>query len=489
MAEKVKDWGEIRLALVDKRIDRKSYGSIPNTGEIELVRHWPEIHDSQCPDVVAFLDAFTDTGNTEQQKYVTDPIAGKGPRGGEDAVYQGNWRLIGNYYDTERKGTPGVWQILRKDWITALDWTDAKLLEGEDRDTANGGSAIHLMVEIDGVAPASAQDLALAFRTGSPFTNPTIQGKQRTGVFYCLWSQPKQMPNDGAYSITAILSQRHGYLKGYADYGSIEPEDVYQLLHVPTKIVQSLIDGADPVSGVTYKVAGSTVIANYSQPENTWDLTFRQTDLTKIEGTEITIAEDCFSTTKQMPYFNLTPTEVAAIPMTFAQGVLKRLQATITRWKDKWNATLITVTAKTVTDTTFEVNDAGVTYTHRIAWNKASPPSSIGGATTNARYISAPSRNPDCTWNYHYVTWPAADKWTSGSFGQWQSVYRQQNEPVTGRRAWYRKTTYSYVTVEVVASCALAYGGTRQPQPCGNGNWLKMTEVEGDNIWVFDSYV
>lgn len=482
MPDTVKDWAIARLILEGKHIDRKSYGSIPNTGELELVRYWPEITETQCPDVVKFLDAFTDPGNTTAQTFVVNPVAGKGVRGGEDAVYQGTWRLIGNYYDTERKGTPGVWQVLRKDWITALAWTDAQLIEGEDRDTANGGTAIHLMVEIGGIDPEKAQELSEAVRTGSPYTDPTIQGKKRTGVFYCLWSQPKQMPNDGAYKITAILSQRHGYLKGYADYGSTEPEDVYQLLHVPTEIVQSLIDAPDPVSGVTYKVAGSTVIANYSQPENTWDLTFRQTVLTKIEGAEITSEEDCFSITKQQPYFNLTPAEVTALSASTNPcsnvGVLKRIQASITKWKDKWNATLVTVSAKTVTDVTFTVKDNGITYTHTIAWNKLLCPATFGNATTNAKLISSPTRNQDCTWNYHYVTWPAnLDEHTSGSVVTITLSYRQGKDPAgSGKPCWLIATTQNTTQYTVVATCDAAWAlfPTEKPVRLDSGVWLAI---------------
>ena len=169
-----------RRALENKFIDRFKYETVPQSDEFELWRHWPEIHDSQCEEVCRFLDQYTDPNNSKAQLWVKDPVAGKG-NDGNNAVYQGTWRLVGNYYDTERRGTPGVWQILRKGFATTIKDDEWRSVASRGDPNTAGFQIRRVLKFVDPLSLPTAFIDALKGQT--TVTTPWIDRKQYVGKY------------------------------------------------------------------------------------------------------------------------------------------------------------------------------------------------------------------------------------------------------------------------------------------------------------------
>ena len=74
---------------------------------------------------------------------------------------------------------------------------------------------------------------------------------------------------DGSQSLITLIGKPRSFTKTYENFESHNESVIYNLHHVPKRIVQSIID--DPV----YKISGASVTQNFSTERGTYDLIIR----------------------------------------------------------------------------------------------------------------------------------------------------------------------------------------------------------------------
>ena len=459
--------------LSELSANRISFTGNAKTGDRELIRGWKSVADTRKATILDYLNTIVT---------VTDPMI--------DKVKQpGLWRVVSNGWAPQYQGYV---QVLREGWATTLSWPEVRIAQGEDRDTADGHRALHMLISMPNVAAGSEQAIAAALMAGSPWTNPTIQGVQRAGIFYCLYATPQMVERDGSYVVQAILSQGHGVFTGYADNDTTESEQIVQLLHVPSAIVQALANNA------AYKQTGASLSSNYNQAENTWTLTVRQPQLTAFESDEQLIYEDVFETRREKQYFNQL-----SVPSlgTFTTGILKLLSSTLDKFK-RWRVELRTITSKysliefqVITHPASTGIPAVIEY-HKICRNQRGsvPTFPAIAAGYLADFTGSPSRNPDGTWNWYVIH--KLDEQLLADAGEgvyynvnriWQSRYDKVNEH------WQRECAdqISAVRCKMCTSAAQAWAYTysgvpisAMPRYMGPSRWLAQVHYSFTTVWI-----
>jgi hypothetical protein len=465
----------------EKTANRISFTENANHSMRELVRGWTSVPDGRKATVLDYLYTI---------QTVEDPQYDNGK------VHTGLWRVVNTSWNPQY---PGYIQTLRYGWSTALAWDEVRIQQGENRDTADGGTALHMLIEIPNVAIGSEHTIAAALMAGSPWTNPTIQGVQRPGVFYCAWAAPQRIEGDGAYTIQAILSQRHGIFYGYSDSATFESETVIQLLHVPTKIVQALANSA------SYKTFGATLSPSYSQASNTWTLTVRQADLIASDSGDGTLVyEDIYQTTTEKQYWNQT-----SVPtLTFATGILKMISAAMDKFR-RWRVEVRVTTSKySLISFPLTTRLGVVAETHYIA--RFERPAVGGGPAFLGRpaltagfvhdFVGNPSRNADGTWNWYLIV---KTNDLAISIGQTRTVYRDDYITRRGETSALHNGGYPYPQVRwmyaivhkpiiykayATADEAWADNPSMMPQQIAPGVWLATFVGEPIPFWQWDTY-
>lgn len=222
------------------------------------------------------------------------------------------------------------------------------------------------------------------------------------------------------------------------------------------------------------------------------------------EGT--TVAEDVFSKTLEIQYFNQESPPTPTLYELYASGgILRVLSAAVDAMK-KWRVELRTVKSK-YSQITFTVSPRiGYTETHIITRNQL--PAESGGPVLPAPtegyindYAGSPSRNPDGTWNWYLVIRPDDSLLPDNGEGiirKYSLQYRKQPWSPNGTLMitdksdiyWFSSLTVHEFVYKMYSSASAAWAATRngykisdKPVHIGYGRWMVMFAYEFQNAW------
>lgn len=275
MPEKVTDFTDVRNWFTAHPANRLKLDSLPGMGEEEIHRHWPDIGDADCPRFRDFLNQYVDPKNTKPQRWVQDPIAGKGRDGKTQATYPGIYRLVGNHYDVEARGKPGIWQVLRKGWITTL--AEAWAAVQQDKaftfkansqsvpgvttpSTTSNDPAWVLFLNINSVDPKNVNTISASIHAHVETTLDgvvAIGGNEYAGM-KCI-SATAKLSDDGSAQIDIVLATARVTFKLVDNKGARDEKHNYVIHSVPCDEAQAIADAWETLAPTQGKSTGITL--------------------------------------------------------------------------------------------------------------------------------------------------------------------------------------------------------------------------------------
>ena len=210
-----------------------------------------------------------------------------------------------------------------------------------------------------------------------------------------------------------------------------------------------------------------------------------------VSKSAVTVADNAdYSETLTLAENQTTPPTVED-----SQGVIKRLQLNFNRFC-LWGTRLVTRTSKPWSQTYTITTNEGRSETHIIKGNQTSIsiPSRSSGQVQS--FASAPSRNPDGTYNWHLVQ-STDDDWlgTSGTaqYDNWHRIYREvfdSDVGDSGEFVWMYSDVVQTTNVKQFTSAAGAYAwadsGSAVSTPVrkiGFQRWLGFKTTEFQYHW------
>jgi len=384
-------------------------------GDAELRRVWRESVPDYYSDLADFLNQYTSAKNGEPLKYVDNPMA-------SDVEYTGRWRqaYVREYVDNA--GDHFVMQVLRKGYIEtllvsgALDWTEARLVDGlvNDGDTFgshrtyeedNNTAQRFLTVTWNNVSPykvnaIEAELLALGYAT----FNPVIRGENYSGQWNRLIVS-KKIEEDGSATVTLVLAKPRFNLEAYVNYDTPEHEDIIYLYDVPQQIAQDVLE--------TYKSEGRTASVGRQSKSGLVDIVIRGRDEEFVDLYDATTERGCMYIETTYYYWGYTKDAMDAIVgpymSTTTDGTIKSLSLSV-RSDGLYDFRMSERSAQAVSYTNVETEKSfGFTETTSYYWNytqasmNALIVSFMGAAVDGERRSVGISKNTDCTYNFQLV--------------------------------------------------------------------------------------
>jgi hypothetical protein len=184
------DYTSVIQDLANATWRRLSKDDIPGVNAREIARVFPRDSDADGDNIITFLDTYVDLANHTANTplpYVDSPKM-------ENVTYPGRWRLVSNGYN---RSAGGYVQVLRLGWATAIDIAECHIQSGTDS-RSDARSYVFLWRNI---ASSAVNACVESLRTTASFTNPTIQGEEKTGTYSMSEITPQQQA-DGSYWIT-----------------------------------------------------------------------------------------------------------------------------------------------------------------------------------------------------------------------------------------------------------------------------------------------
>lgn len=206
-----------------------------------MLRYWPSIPFGKVSECLDFLRAFTSVKNPTEQHFVDAPSVNK------ESV-PGRWHHVQEYAQPPKPAAQpdvqDVYQLLQKDWITEIDWTDARLAEGKDLPIAEG----YRTIEWRWCDPAKLVTLAASLNAAT-YTGQTVRGNVLAGVWHNI-RVTTTVEKDGSGTVSMYLAQPQFTLTAYAKAGTAKETATTYFWQVP-KLLAAGILAANRTAGAS----------------------------------------------------------------------------------------------------------------------------------------------------------------------------------------------------------------------------------------------
>jgi hypothetical protein len=164
------------------------------------LRYWSEIPFGKVAECLDCLRNTASVNNSKASHSVTDPMVNK-------EKLPGKWRHVQEYALPPRAKTEpdvqDVYQFLKYGWATAIDWTEARLVDGDNQPLQPERFLRVQFVSLDYTKLGAMID---GIETTKYFTDPTVAGEKYTGRYRVLSAKPSRT-DDGSGVITLALAK------------------------------------------------------------------------------------------------------------------------------------------------------------------------------------------------------------------------------------------------------------------------------------------
>lgn len=195
-------------------------------------------------------DPIVDSAQLTAKKYVDDPMA-------NGKVYAGRWRVISVAPfapGSSKKDSDGVYRVLRRGYMTALDWTEARI-SGETSKlpgnalsvpgvagTTSDNPCNHYFCKFYNVSPDHWKSIMASIAVGTVHEGDiTIQGQNIGNGWHIAMARPQQA-DDGSYTIDVLLSKAQFVVADYSDAGGDRQVRRWHIHGVPRALGQTIIN-------------------------------------------------------------------------------------------------------------------------------------------------------------------------------------------------------------------------------------------------------
>jgi hypothetical protein len=233
------DLSDIRKLVAESNFDVLSFSVDALTGDEELLTGIPVdcIPCAKRNAMKKFLLLYSSSKNSKPCSTVTNPTSTEGEE------LDGLWRCIGVDFQVAWNKKEYLIRKLRKGYATAIDWTEARLVEGKNQQPLGAINYKSLTVRWLNCSRATVQAMAASLNT-TPFVDPVVNGEKQVGTWYNSGVTPS-IAADGSGIITLQLSQQYrdtGYL--VSSVAGDTKAEVRQQLGVTTETVEPIVQTA-----------------------------------------------------------------------------------------------------------------------------------------------------------------------------------------------------------------------------------------------------
>lgn len=287
----------------------------------ELRRHIREVSHQRAEEIRAYLLKYTSSANVEAGAEVRRPYVDN-PRVGTE-VFAGRWRnhevridRADASGDLDDKAKWVITQVLRKGLLTALDYDQARLLDGTiaaDDDNGNANERLYTL-RWEGVDPDTMENLARAKFTEGVITTLAVRKWSNpassvtlTGNFYCMLFKCG-LANDGSGTVDMLVGQPRYTEIAYDDSGL--PNERERIYHwgVPKQNVKAILDAWRALGD------GRAAVLNYDQTRKLVDIQLLRRVYTTLTLENFAAADTCSQQERLWIWFGLTQAEMLATP-------------------------------------------------------------------------------------------------------------------------------------------------------------------------------
>ena len=260
----------------------------PLTSSRELVIEFPQANTQDFPDLEKSLEVYCWPKNENPQRWVRDPFADGGPEKGK---ISGLWRFVSASGVHARR--TGLFLTLREGYASTFEWDEARVISRDilpqtDYTPLEGiqSEEDYIDVLFPNFDPKKVQTQADLFLSTGPHEDPTVSTHDYSGIYEVIHCRPRE-EEDGSQSLITLIGKPRSFTKTYENFESHNESVIYNLHHVPKRIVQSIID--DPV----YKISGASVTHNFSTERGTYDLIIRHGPENPITILNMKVEDGC----------------------------------------------------------------------------------------------------------------------------------------------------------------------------------------------------
>ena len=281
----------------------------------------------------------------------------------DGANYEDTYRLVRADYGEIKAKTVELVATYGLDHDTALDWTNARVDEGFERQPADEW----IRVRFPSINFSNLKTIRDSVR-GITYTDPVINGDTFTGTYKVLATTIRWDEGQSTGDLFITMGDPEHRITSFRDIGVPSQREITYIWNVPDAEVQALVDSYKNIDGTTVGVSRPTDIPGTANLVVT------------IPGLEPEDLDFFFGSQSDTDTFvvykwNLTKAQLK----TFADeyqlnepGVTKSVQASYNSSTGRWNATAI-VAKLELNKEQVKIEDVGVSghisRTHHYKWN------------------------------------------------------------------------------------------------------------------------
>ena len=248
----------------------------------------------------------------------------------DGADYEDTYRLVRADYGEIRAKTIELVATYALDHDTTLDWTNARVDEGFERQPDDEW----IRVVFPSINHSNLKTLRDATRD-QEYTDPVINGDTFTGTYKVLATTIRWSEDQSSGDLLITMGDPQHSLKAFRDVDVPSHEEVTYFWNVPDKEAQALIDGFQNTEGTTVTVSRpaevpGTVNIVVAIPQS------------NIEALEAEVGSGCDTTTITRYKWNLTKADLEVFLVDYREntpGQVKSVQVSYNSSTGRWNAT------------------------------------------------------------------------------------------------------------------------------------------------------